>query len=171
MRHGKLVLAAAAAFIGIGLGIPRAHADGTVSGRNTAAAAITDQTPLGNWPTDPLNDALLTATVQRGRSGRILFIHGSLDYNGTDGFVIGVLPTVNGWGVEPFARSVAYCTDQVCDTASGSWWLDLDAAEAAHPGTFIGQPLVVRLLGGEISSSVDSNGVWNASLSAQMQKK
>ena len=109
--------------------------------------------------------------VQRGRANRILFIQGSLNYNGTDGFVIGVLPTVNGWGVEPFARGVAYCTDTVCDTASGSWWLDLDAAETAHPGVFIEQPLLVRLIGGEISSSIDSNGVWNASLSVQMQKK
>jgi hypothetical protein len=82
-----------------------------------------------------------------------------------------VVPTVNGWGVEPFARSVAYCTNGLCDSTSGSWWLDLDAAEAAHPGVFIGQPLLIRLIGGEISSSIDSNGEWNAALSVQMLKK
>lgn len=153
------------------LGAQSAHADASVSGTNSAAASITDQTPLGNWPTDPLNDTLLTATIGRGKARRMLFIQGSLGYNGTDGFVIGVVPTVNGIGVEPFARSVAYCTDQLCDTASGSWWLDIDAAEAAHPGMFVGQPLLVRLIGGEISASIDVNGLWNASLSVQMTKK
>lgn len=155
----------------VALGAGLASADGNMSGKATAAASITEQTPLGTWPTDPLNDTLLTATVRRGKNRRMLFIQGSLDYNGTDGSVIGVVPTVNGIAVEPFARAVAYCTNGLCDTAAGSWWLDVDAAEAAHPGEFVGKPLLVRLIGGEISSSADTDGVWNASLSVQMLKK
>jgi hypothetical protein len=31
---------------------------------------------------------------------------------------------------------------------SGSWWLDIDTAEAASPGAFVGQPLTVELIGG-----------------------
>lgn len=157
--------------IALVLAVSQVRADGSLSGKRSAAAAITGQTPLGNWPTDPLNDTLLTATITRGKAHFMLFIQGSLGYNGTDGYVIGVVPTVNGWGVEPSARSVAYCTNGLCDSASGSWWLDLDAAEAAHPGVFIGQPLLIRLIGGEISASIDSNGEWNASLGVQMLKK
>jgi hypothetical protein len=162
---------AAAVLAAMALGAAHARADGTVSGKTAAAASITEQSPLGTWPMDPLNDTLLTATIMRGKRHRMLFIQASLDYNGTDGSLIGILPTVNGWGVEPFSSAVAYCTNQLCDTAAGSWWLDLDAAEAAHPGVFVGQPLLVRLLGGEISSSADTNGLWDASLTVQMSRK
>lgn len=147
------------------------RADGTVSGKNSAAAAITEQTPLPNWPTDPLNDTLLTAMIARGKSRRMLIIQATLQYNGTDASVYGMVPTVNGHGVEPFSRSVAYCTNSLCDSTAGSWWLDLDAAEAANPGEFVGQPLLVRLIGGEISAAVPTDGVWNAGLAVQMVKK
>jgi hypothetical protein len=151
----------------------QALADGSVSGKNSAAAAITDQTPLLNWPFDPLNETLLTATIERGKKRRMLLIQASLDYNGLDATLLGIAVTVNARGVEG-SRSVMYCTNQVCDTVSGSWWLDLDAAEAQYPGEFIQKPLLVRLIGGEITGggtvSLD-DGVWNASLSVQMTKK
>ena len=51
-------------------------------------------------------------------------------------------------------------------TGAGHWWLDLDAAEAASPGTFIGKPLVIQLLGG----GAGPLGV-SASMSARLEKK
>ena len=48
------------------------------------------------------------------------------------------------------------------------FWLDLDAAEAANPGVFIGKPLNIELLGGAFSSP---DGIYHATLSARMEKK
>lgn len=148
-------------------------ADGSVSGKHAAAASISDQSPLRNWPFDPLNETLLTATIQKGKRHRMLMIQASLDYTGADATLLGIAPTVNGWLAEG-SRSVMYCTSGACDTVSGSWWLDLDAAESQHPGEFINKPLLVRLIGGEITGggTVElTDGVWNAALSAQMIKR
>jgi hypothetical protein len=152
----------------------RVRADGSVSGKNAAAASISEQTPLLNWPFDPLNETLLTATIEKGKKRRMLTINASLHYNGLDATLLGIDVTVNGWGVEPENRSVMYCTNGLCDTVTGSWWLDLDAAEAEHPGLYINQPLLVRLIGGEITGGGTvalDDGVWDASVSVQMTKK
>jgi hypothetical protein len=150
------------------------HADGTTSpGRESAFASLTEQTPLGQWPTDPLNVYLTSVSIVRGRAHRVLQIHATLTYRGTDCDLIGILPTVNGVGVEPFARSILYCQPApqgFGGTVAGTWWLDLDAAEAANPGKFVNQALLVRLLGGEIASKVDA-GPWDASLAVEVLKK
>jgi hypothetical protein len=51
-------------------------------------------------------------------------------------------------------------------SVTGHFWLDLDAAEAAHPGIFINQPLVVELGG---FGDVTFTGM--ASLRARLVKK
>jgi hypothetical protein len=55
-----------------------------------------------------------------------------------------------------------------------TWWVDLDAAEVAHPGRFKGQPLVVALLGC-IETRADAAGqagtINAASLTVTLQKK
>jgi hypothetical protein len=67
-----------------------------------------------------------------------------------------IKPVVSGVAFEPTddigngaSPAGVNCPDTATVTcsASGSWWLDLDAAEAAHPGTILGKPLIVELKG------------------------
>jgi hypothetical protein len=58
--------------------------------------------------------------------------------------------------------------DSQC-TITATYWVDLDAAEAANPGTVKGQPLVVSLRGGVITGPQVIP--YRASFSARMEKK
>jgi hypothetical protein len=51
---------------------------------------------------------------------------------------------------------------------SGHFWVDLDAAETAHPGMFIKQPLVIQM---QAVANVAVTAAGNASLRAHLQKK
>jgi hypothetical protein len=65
---------------------------------------------------------------------------------------------------EPCDVGVLHCT------ASGTWWLDLDAAEAANPDVFVGEPLAVELVGGLLAGS-DPESSGTVTMSVQMLKK
>jgi hypothetical protein len=54
-------------------------------------------------------------------------------------------------------------------TITASYWVDLDAAEAANPGSVKGQPLVITLRGGVLSGPGNLN--YRASFSARTEKK
>lgn len=61
-------------------------------------------------------------------------------------------PQVNGIFMNPDALGLvpsasARCQGGVCPTITGTYWLDLDAAEAAYPGMFVHQPLNITLSG------------------------
>jgi hypothetical protein len=44
---------------------------------------------------------------------------------------------------------------------SGTWWLDIDAAEAATPRVFVKQPLEIELLGSDPDISATATlSVW-----------
>ena len=47
----------------------------------------------------------------------------------------------------------------ICST-SATFWLDVDAAELAHPGVFVGQPLALKLIGGNIQSVGEGLPYW-----------
>jgi hypothetical protein len=85
---------------------------------------------------------------------------------------IGVGPVINGLALvmEPTAThlQLSDCPGNSINrcTATGLFWLDLDAAEAAHPGVFINQPLVIELWG---LGDVAFTGM--ASLRARLVKK
>jgi len=53
----------------------------------------------------------------------------------------------------------------------GSWWLDLDQAEAAHPGTFIGKPLTIQLLAGNDTVAPPTNPSADVTMTALLVKK
>jgi hypothetical protein len=66
--------------------------------------------------------------------------------------ILVVSVSVNGVSVEP---GPGWNTGQDCSAnnavacgVSDTRWLDIDAAEAANPGMFIGQPLTVTMSGG-----------------------
>lgn len=116
---------------------------------------------------------LLSGQIERGKRGRVLIVEafvGSLA-PGENGLF---RPQVNGVFLEPtddFGNGNAMginCPTTTSFACSGGahWWIDLDAAEAAHPGTFYNKPLNVDLLGrGATSLGVVAN------LSARLEKK
>jgi hypothetical protein len=91
-----------------------------------------------------------------------------------------IWPTINGIVVEPRQSPFSgYAAEVNCPTfttgssasctVTGTWWLDIDAAEAANPGMFIGKALTVTLTGAERTGQGDS-GV-GATLTARVQKR
>jgi hypothetical protein len=90
-----------------------------------------------------------------------------------------IFPKVNGFPVEPvFTPQITYgagvncpalTTANVRCAATGTWWLDIDAAEAAHPGQFVKQPLNIVLIGQELTGHGDIDLV--ATLTARVQNK
>jgi hypothetical protein len=116
---------------------------------------------------------LLSGVITSGKKGRALIVEafvGSLAPGENGSF----LPRVNGVFLEPtddFGNGNSMgincpSTATFGCTGGAHWWLDLDAAEAAHPGTFLNQPLNIDLLGvGHTSLGVVAN------LSARLEKK
>jgi hypothetical protein len=79
----------------------------------------------------------------------------------------GYLPITAGIGGRSFP-----CTspNPIFCAATGTFWFDIDALEAAHPGEFIDQPLNISVDGGNTSAS--GGGLQcEASFSAQVVKK
>jgi len=109
----------------------------------------------------------LTTTLARGQAKTLLRVTGALHVH-AGGAVTGayVRLDVNGVAVEP-AVFVVNCTAHTDCSASGSWWLDVSAAEAAHPGTFVNQALDMIMSGG--NWSVGGQGTaYGATLSAEL---
>ena len=90
-----------------------------------------------------------------------------------------IWPTINGIVVEPKDAGGPHTAQINCSgisgsytnfcTTTGTFWLDIDAAEAAHPGMFIGKALTITLMGEEFTGNGD-NGL-GATLTARVQKK
>jgi hypothetical protein len=56
---------------------------------------------------------------------------------------------------QPCQASLVHCS------VSGTWWLDIDAAEAATPRVFVKQPLEIELLGSDPDISATATlSVW-----------
>jgi hypothetical protein len=142
---------------------PSAHAQDAASGRNSAFAEvyIFDLAPPGGPPAVEL-------TIPRGRAKRMLLADATMVSNEFGPTTISVGPLVNGIPMHSADAAVANCsTGEFGCTASGHWWMDLDAAEAANPGSFIGQPLVLRFYAAEETGT----GAAGLSVRAWMQKK
>jgi hypothetical protein len=149
-----------------------ALADGTTSpGTNSVFVSASGLSlPPGGMPT-----TLLSGQIKKGKRKTVLAIEAMLAKNGTGApsGVVAITPTVNGVAVEPSSGGVTFpakvsCAAIGCFTA-GTWWLDIDAAEAAHPGMFVAQPLNIVLVGVE-STAINDSPVA-ATLTARLQKK
>jgi hypothetical protein len=117
---------------------------------------------------------LLTATIVKGKKKNVLVVEATLSTGSSPSSSYLYLRTdVNGWEIEPLdgggsSQVLTDCNGTPC-TLTAAWWLDLDAAEAAHPGVFIGQPLTVTLRGGEGSPSPQYDG--KVTMSVRLEKK
>jgi len=107
-----------------------------------------------------------SATIVKGKKRRVLAIEAMLTTPEFPIFpVIGV--RVNGIQPEPDSTASGWCPDHHC-TVTGTWWLDLDAAEAQSPGVFVGQPLLVELMAG---NGGGGEPTANVSLTVRMEKR
>jgi len=140
-----------------------------LDGKNVAFASTTDQTVLEPWGPTPR----LSATIKRGKRRRVLKIDAMLTIRDAGAYIPAILPLVSGVPnvVHPFARAIDHCVvGLTACAASGTWYIDIDEAEASNPGSFVGEPIEVNLLVGEIAGGPDSVP-WDASLSVLMIKK
>jgi hypothetical protein len=164
---------------------------GLVLGLATTSVAVNYSTSPGKNSAfeSSTGDALtvyapkLTATIAKGKKKTVLAIEGAYT-DGPYGPVYGVRAlaigvTVNGINVQPNPASaqqnVIDCglvdTPPAGCTIVGTFWLDIDAAELANPGMFVGQPLTIVMSTGHIGAGPPPANPMDASLSVRVQKK
>jgi hypothetical protein len=160
----RLATATVGAVLALGVGALPGYADSTSPGKSSAYESATIS-PLGSGlPT------LLTATIVKGKKKKVLAIEASLV---TGSGAVGTLElAVEVNGLPPQGQTI----NETCDagtqhcTLVGTWWLDIDVAEAANPGQFVKQPIEVTLKGG-VQAGGDSDIQATATLSVRMESK
>jgi hypothetical protein len=116
----------------------------------------------------------LVGFLAKGKTKRVLRIDATVNVStGVGGAgVMDVNVSVNGVTIEGGALfgfdNAVTCQAQEFCAFTGTYWLDLDAAEAANPGTFINQPLGIVL---QASSPGNTGRPFGASFSAELEKK
>jgi hypothetical protein len=158
MRSLVTGVAALAAIVGVEL--PLALADGSASPGDTSVFVSKADINL-----DCTQAAIITATIKKGKPHHVLMVQAMMLFEGylppvTGPAVISARPTVNGVTIEPSGHTgvTHFSMGQQCPlnvtfcTITGIFWLDLDAAEDAHKGLFLGQPLDIILSAGACNS-------------------
>ena len=169
----KACAAALLVFAVIGAGFPAAvRADASTSPGTNSVHASTIGVPLPPFLTVAVLTPLVSGTIAKGKPHRVLVVEGMIAAIGP-GENAYTKPQVNGIDFEPtddvgtgLAASVnCASTATLACTATGTWWIDLDAAEAAHPGMFYGKPLNI-VLGGftNLNHGISVAAVMNARL-------
>ena len=121
-------------------------------------------------PIGPLGGVLLTTapapTLKKGQKKKVIVVEATM----TSGIpapvappaVLTMLATLNGVPMESAGAGMGVIADcggtgmsalppMAGCTLSATFWLDLNQAETANPGTFIGKPLIVTLVGGDVA--------------------
>ncbi len=145
------------------LALPAQADVGSSPGKTTAARSASGL-DLSGWPS-------VNAQLYKGKRGTMLVVHGVVAAH-AQGAILVAGVKANGIAMEPtdFAGdSSIYSTDcqGVC-SVSGTWWLDLDLAEQAHPGMFVNVPINVTLLG---QTMVTGTQFYKMSVMATLTKK
>jgi hypothetical protein len=146
-------------------GVSAANADATSSpGKQAAYSSVSGVAAT------PSEVVATSVQIEKGKKKRVLEVQiTGFFVPSADGVVIGVRPVVNGFAFEPGGYLVTHGCDSafISCTVSGNFWIDLDVAEAASPGTFINQPLNVDAMVVTGSGSESAN----ISLQAKLVKK
>ena len=141
----------------------RADANGVYSGKTLALFAGSG-----------VNPGSMSATILKGKKKYALVIEAKVTLADTSGAELSLLlPIVNGFGglVQPNALSGVTTTKCApggsgC-SVSGTYWMDIDAAESVSPGSFYNMPLNVSL--GIAVSNLSA--ATSSSLVVRMEKK
>jgi hypothetical protein len=171
----SLITGVAALAVIVGVELPLALADGSTSpGETSVFVSKADVTLPGCNQT-----AIITATIKRGKRHHVLMVQAMMLVEGfippvTGPAVISASPTVNGISIEPSGHGgiTHFSMGQQCPsncTITGMFWLDLDAAEDAHKGMFLGQPLDITLSGEACNSG--GGVITHATLVGQLLEK
>jgi hypothetical protein len=170
--------------IGLGLGIALVAAPGHAASTSPGKSSAFESANLAAMPEFPT--PVLTASLAKGKKKTVLAISATITAGGGAPICIGLQATVNGVLPEPSAGAATTAIavqdcggcnaqavpDSLCST-TGTWWLDLDAAELANPGVFINQPISVVLTAGNGGNVVTCPcaGATDVSLSVVVTKK
>ncbi len=148
MRTGIALVVAVAVFAGA---TSVANAASTSPGKNGVYAS-TAAAVIGDPPA-----TVLTATISKGKKKRVLEVDlsAAVTASPVGAGTLTVAPLVNGLAIlEPVDGGSTVAAGTQCGnppegcSLSFQYWLDLDAAEAANPGMFIKQPLVIDVQAG-----------------------
>jgi hypothetical protein len=113
----------------------------------SSAFAFGDDVVLPDGPTGEAT--LATAVIAKGKKKHALVIEAAMQVNTSVGVALPSLRVeVNGVAAVGPTVGLDCKNENLICPLSGSWWLDLDTAEAANPGVFVGEPLTVELKGG-----------------------
>jgi len=139
----------------------------TISGKNSTFFAASGEPCVAGQNID------LSGSIQKGKKKRVLTIDltaqvdsSPASNNSLKGFLF-----VNGFA--DIVKASSFFTDNngdcsLCET-TGHFFVDLDAAEALHPGMFIGQPLT---LSGQVQNQSSTSGTTcDVTLTARMEVK
>lgn len=115
---------------------------------------------------------LLTVTLQKGKKRFAVAVEGAMQVDIATPSLPSLEVRVNGVPAHgpTVAADCKYVAVQRC-TLAGSWWLDIDEAEAANPGVFVGEPLVVDLVGGANTYAPPVPGTAEVTLTARLVKR
>jgi len=141
-------------------------ADSNTGPGKMAAFASFDDMTIGLGPSSPS----LAVAIKKGKTHRVLTVEGMLSiYSAAGAAKLLMVPLVNGIPLNPVGKAAAAsCTTGEQCSVTGSWWLDLDAAEAANPGVGLGQQLNVTLVGND---TAETGSVGSMILRARLEKK
>ena len=127
-----------------------------------------------NGGTDQWGIEYLTGTLLKGTRKTVLRIDASVIMKSAANVSgVSVVPHVNGYLASQLGASQMFpCTSPSPDycTTAGTFWFDIDAMEAAHPGEFIDRPLNIEMHGRTVPFGV-TGLQYEASFSAQIVKK
>ena len=151
------------------------HAASTSPGKTTVFVSAT------SLPLPAASVALLSGQIVKGKKKRVLTVQAMITTGASAPLALPIVfslqPLVNGVAMEPTTSNaqgaVVDCGFNTPPTAactlSGHWWLDLDTAELAHPGTFIGKLLEITLTGGTLAGGIGTP--VDVMLSARLETK
>ncbi len=145
---------------------PPAHAADVSPGKNVALAHV-------NLFQDSYT---INATIEKGKKKHVLIIHSEANVIFAQALTYCLGPDLSVNGIVQLAQPspgqgvacITSCNNDAC-TIHGTYFVDLDAAELAHPGMFYNQPVTVHHSGGPQDVGGVSTG--NAVLTVMMQKK
>lgn len=162
MRSRWIRAAISFALVCVGSASATAARAGTVDNQKTTVALTDAHVILAN----NTNHAL---TLAKGASRRLVIVTASMTAHPDTDAEIFLFLSVNSAEIVPSAPGVSSpCAGGATCTFSYTWWIDIDAEEAAHPGDFVGKPIRVDVI---TSANGGGTGPGILSLVAQMVKK
>jgi hypothetical protein len=119
------------------------------------------------------NEVILNGTLLKGVRKTVLRVEATITMLVSDPNItrLTIAAALNNLG-PALGEAQTLCDSnkaQFC-TATGSFWFDVDALEAAHPGLFLGQPLNIQIVGTPGGASA-TGALYTVSFSAQVVKK